>query len=221
MPSGLAGNDWCGNPQWNPVLHPYDPAVVDGSGRPTQRGVPVLHKVVTNTATGTQEICTATTPDADKDGGGTWTVIGGGSGGSAYVDPDVILYEYGTTTVVPLTSAGTWILAAVSGGSVHLNGWVLIDTGWTPTACEIVIPYLAMVQSPGLLYTQRCGFFTHEHSGTLTKGWTQTSDAPEDDYPTTGLVGSRLRMLVDATTFDLVPSAGATIAFSATVLLEP
>lgn len=70
---GAGGNSNSNNPTWDFVVHP--------AGSDAERGIPAVGKVVYRTDLSALQVCTATTPDATLNGGGTWSAGAGGVSG--------------------------------------------------------------------------------------------------------------------------------------------
>lgn len=60
-------HDDSNNNRWNFVLHPC--------GTDAARGIPAVGKAVYRTDTSKVQVCTATTPNAGVNGGGTWVEL--------------------------------------------------------------------------------------------------------------------------------------------------
>lgn len=117
----MPGSD-SNNPTYDFVPHP--------AGSDTARGLPAVGKLVYRTDTSALEVCTATTPDANTHGGGTWSPLGG-SGGSGVQSWTPIVRSTSSNVLDVGTFGGSLGYYTISGNLVTAKAFVW----WAGSGC--------------------------------------------------------------------------------------
>lgn len=160
----------------------------------TQRGLPVVGKLVYRTDTSGLQVCTSTSPDPGQNGGGTWAAVAGPT--------------WSASTVTMLgTGQPTWGTSNYTnrrwcqiGDFIHVTWYFTLSSGfnagtypyWWNFELPVSPNYYSIGAGGGFIYKPYVGYANvtaFMAQGTLGHAYVNLVVAPDDAIGTNGIVG--------------------------------